>query len=71
MRKRETVSVKKLSPQSPAQSSQTRPADVAQATGCYFEPVSWLALLGTLIATYLTIAFPSFDPLTAVLGQFP
>jgi hypothetical protein len=70
MRKRESVSVKKPYPQRPTQSSQTHPADAA-ATSAYFEPVSWLALLGVLIGACLTMAFPNFDPLTALLGQFP
>lgn len=71
MRKREIFSVKKPYPQRPRQSSQTHLTDAALAISAYFEPVSWLALLGVLIGAYLTMAFPNFDPLTTLLGQFP
>ncbi len=71
MRKREIFSVKKRYPQRSTQSSQTRLTDAALATSAYFEPVSWLALLGVLIGACLVAAFPNFDPLTALLGQFP
>ena len=71
MRKREIFLVKKPYPQRPTQSSQARLADAALATSAYFEPVSWLALLGVLIGACLTMALPNFDALTTLLGQFP
>lgn len=36
-----------------------------------FEVVSWFALVGASTAIYLTIAFPGFDSLAALSGQFP
>jgi hypothetical protein len=71
MRKLEIVSVKKPYPQRPTLSSRTHLANAAPAISAHFELVSWLALLGVLIAACLTMAFPNFDPLTALLGQFP
>ena len=71
MRKRQVASAKKLDPNKPAPVLQTGPDDAALTTGSDFETVSWLALTGTLIGFYLTVAFSSFDPLAALLGQFP
>jgi hypothetical protein len=71
VRKREAISAKKLNPNKPVLVSQTALDPARLTTGNDFEPVSWLALVGTLIGIYLTVAFPSFDPLAALLGQFP
>lgn len=49
---------------------QASPREARAAIGD-FEPITWLALLGTLVTISLTVAFTSFDPMTALLGQFP
>jgi hypothetical protein len=71
MRKRQVVSTKKLDPNKPELASQAGPADAAPTACSDLEIVSWLALTGTLIGFYLTVAFPSLDPLATLPGQFP
>jgi hypothetical protein len=67
MRKRDELPAPQLSQSNLDQA----PLSPAQAAARDFEPVSWLALVGALAAAYLTIAFPYFDPLAALYGQFP
>jgi hypothetical protein len=58
-------------PQSSQASLDPAPLSAGRAALCDFEAVSWLALLGASVAAYLTIAFPSFDTMAALFGQFP
>jgi hypothetical protein len=71
MSKRQVASTKKLDQNKPELVSQTGPDEAAPAAGSDFETVSWLALTGTLIGVYLTVVFPSLDPLATLPGQFP
>lgn len=71
MRKRRIASTKKLDPNKPELVSQAGPDDATPAAGSDFETVSWLVLTGTLIGFYLTVVFPSLDPLATLPGQFP
>jgi hypothetical protein len=70
MAMRETFRTDKLSPQ-----GFKEPADTPQGadllTNREFEVVSWLATSGVMISVLLVAAYPAFDPLTALLGQFP
>jgi hypothetical protein len=67
MRKRDLVQARQLD-QRGLERTPPRAEPTAKAI---FEVVSWLAFIGTVIAVCLTVLYPQFDPMAALLGQFP